>query len=163
MGFAPNQPEMLQVQRQTSLCWRQAWATARAEAGAGALCVLAQGQSCHGADTFSFSAHSPPTPRGGCPAPGSAGHRGAGTADWPLGWGKMFLWSLGKPFCPTARKAATSHVLCQGCALSCRGAVGSQPGAVCPSATTQLHCSSTDTQPRAPPAGCGSIAGAAPL
>lgn len=151
------------VQRQTSLCSRQPepqpLLTLALE-----LCV-----SLLRSNPDMLLTHFPSLPTD-LPLPGVAAlsqaqqrHREGWTADWPLGWGKMLLWSLGKAFCSIGRKAAMSHVLCQGCALISQGAVGSQPGPVCPSAITQLYCSSTNTQPGAPLAGCGSTAGAAPL
>lgn len=76
--------------------------------------------------------HSPSLPPD-LPLPGVAAlsqaqwrHREGQAADRLLWWGKMFFWSLRKAFCSTARKAATSHVLCQGCAPGCRGAEGAR-------------------------------------
>lgn len=117
--------------------------------------------------------HSPPLPTDlpllGVPVLSQAQwrHREGRTAEAPGMGEDNFFWSLGKVFCSIARNKSSHEPcavpeLCPGLPRGCRGTSGT-PGAACPSAITQLYCSSTNTQPEAPLAGCGSTAGAAPL
>lgn len=74
-------------------------------------------------------AHSPlptelPLPGVAALSQGQWRHREGCTADWSLGWGEMAFWSLGKAFSSTARKAATSHVLCQAVPWAAQGLWG---------------------------------------
>lgn len=123
------------LQRQTSCALHRATDLVRLGL---ALSVLAQEQSWRVAGTFS-SAHRAPTPRGGCPVPGSVGAQGRLDSRLVSGMGEMAFWSLGKAFSSTARKqprAMCCARLCPGLPRGCGGMLGT-PGAG-PSAVTAL-------------------------